>query len=633
MTRDEHLAFCKKCTKSKFDPQQGLICGITNAIADFDPVCENFEENPHAKAVAPSYQETDGEVVTVLSDEISSKLRPYQDLSYGIIGGTMAALFSALIWAAITVATEYQIGYMAIVVGLVVGLSVRFFGAGIDPIFSFIGAVLSLVSCLLGNLFSQIGFIAQMEGIGYFETLTFLNLDIIISIYAESFSPIDLLFYGIATYEGFKFSTRAITIELAHSIEKEDFVPIPPGAKLRLPMVAISIVIFGLIAYRLSQGTTGYQKFHDEHGNLYSEGQMVNSKENGEWIYYYPDGEKRLMATYEDGLENGRFEWYTSDGKVTEVGNYQNGLKHGFWLTYYPNGEVFDSVGYEADRMQGLFIKKYISGSIMQKGTYSRDRHAGQWVSYHENGQKESQGNFEEGIQTGMWEFWNDQGTKLQDIDYNSDTTFRIVNYWNEEGKQLIANGNGKLIEYYPNGNKQTIGQLKDGYKVGLWTYFFSNGKKMEEIKFENNSPLIMYSWAESGSSEVVNGNGSYTSYYQSGSDFEQGQVSEGKRIGAWKTFYDVSNNVSQTVNYKNGKPHGLVMNYYESGLLAIEGEFINGKETGTWNWYYESGLLHCKAIFKNGLKEGTQEFWSETGRLCKEEVYEGGQLVSEQML
>ena len=49
MTRQEHLKFCKICNHQKFDSQQGIICGLTNSIADFEETCESFDENHEIK--------------------------------------------------------------------------------------------------------------------------------------------------------------------------------------------------------------------------------------------------------------------------------------------------------------------------------------------------------------------------------------------------------------------------------------------------------------------------------------------------------------------------------------------------------------------------------------------------------
>jgi uncharacterized RDD family membrane protein YckC len=45
MTRDEQLNFCKICKNQKHSFSLGVICKLTNQIADFEGNCESFEED------------------------------------------------------------------------------------------------------------------------------------------------------------------------------------------------------------------------------------------------------------------------------------------------------------------------------------------------------------------------------------------------------------------------------------------------------------------------------------------------------------------------------------------------------------------------------------------------------------
>ena len=146
--------------------------------------------------------------------KLFEEMRANQNLPMALIAGLISSTIGAIIWAVITVVTEYQIGYMAIAVGFLVGISVRKLGGGVEAIFGYVGAVFALLGCLGGNLLSFVGFIGIQESImPYFEVLSRLDLEIIIDIYKESFSPMDLLFYGIAIYEGYRFSFKQITEE------------------------------------------------------------------------------------------------------------------------------------------------------------------------------------------------------------------------------------------------------------------------------------------------------------------------------------------------------------------------------------------------------------------------------------
>lgn len=141
------------------------------------------------------------------------EIRDDQNLVFGIVGGVGAAAIGATVWAIVTVLTNYQIGWMAVGVGFLVGFAVRQFGKGIDTSFGVVGAVLSLLGCLTGNLLSVCIVVARQEAMAISDVLFRLNLEITMELMKITFSPIDLLFYGIAVYEGYRFSLRPITEE------------------------------------------------------------------------------------------------------------------------------------------------------------------------------------------------------------------------------------------------------------------------------------------------------------------------------------------------------------------------------------------------------------------------------------
>ncbi|MCB9230042.1 MAG: hypothetical protein H6581_00115 [Bacteroidia bacterium] len=131
----------------------------------------------------------------------------------GFLGGLAAAFAGAILWAIVTVATGYQIGYMAVGVGLMVGFAIRYAGKGIDPLFGYMGAGLSLFGCLLGNFFTLVGFASKEAGSGIFETFSLIDYGLVPGVMAESFGIMTLLFFGIALYEGYKFSIQKVTDE------------------------------------------------------------------------------------------------------------------------------------------------------------------------------------------------------------------------------------------------------------------------------------------------------------------------------------------------------------------------------------------------------------------------------------
>jgi len=164
---------------------------------------------------ADSDEATEAQEQPVLTDQqaamLMQTLHEEQNLLMGSLTGLVAALVGAGVWAAVTVATEYQIGWMAVGIGFLVGYAVRLAGKGIAPAFGAISAVLSLFGCAAGNLLTVTWFIASAEGLSFMEVATQLNVAIVFEILTSTFEVMDVLFYGLAAYFGYKTAFRQIT--------------------------------------------------------------------------------------------------------------------------------------------------------------------------------------------------------------------------------------------------------------------------------------------------------------------------------------------------------------------------------------------------------------------------------------
>ena len=138
-------------------------------------------------------------------------LRSETNLAMGVFAGFVAAIAGAAAWGVVIAYAEYQIGWMAIGIGFIVGFAVRIVGKGIDTSFGVISAVLSLFGCVLGNLWTMTYFIAAQQGVPLLKAVSQLNPDIAVKIMVSTFNYMDLVFYGLALYFGYKYGFRQIT--------------------------------------------------------------------------------------------------------------------------------------------------------------------------------------------------------------------------------------------------------------------------------------------------------------------------------------------------------------------------------------------------------------------------------------
>jgi len=65
-----------------------------------------------------------------------------------------------------------------------------------------------------------------------------------------------------------------------------------------------------------------------------------NGLEDGPYVEYYLDGQKKMEATYVSGNLEGTATWYFADGRINIVGAYQHAVKHGKWTYYNADGTV-----------------------------------------------------------------------------------------------------------------------------------------------------------------------------------------------------------------------------------------------------------------------------------------------------
>lgn len=138
------------------------------------------------------------------------ELKHEQNLPRGVIFGGIVALICAVIWAWLTVSSERQIGYMAIGVGILVGIAVRKGGNGVEHEFGIAGATLSVLGCLIGNFFAVIGLVAKYEDVSFFEAFSVVGIGGGFEGVIGAFGIMDLFFYGLAAYMGYRFSFRDI---------------------------------------------------------------------------------------------------------------------------------------------------------------------------------------------------------------------------------------------------------------------------------------------------------------------------------------------------------------------------------------------------------------------------------------
>ena len=212
MTRDQYLKVCRTCTNRKLDMNVGLVCSLTGSVAAFEKECKDYSHDASVKiSLDDENALSSDDLKRRLSSDLYEKIRSQQELPAASISGFGFAIVAGFLWAVVTVLSGYQIRYMAVAAGAAVGFGIRKVGKGVDQVYGIIGGFFALLACLLGDVFSIIGLVAEAEGLGYIETLFAFDYGQLGAIMAEVFSFKSLIFLAIAVAAGYKLSFQQIT--------------------------------------------------------------------------------------------------------------------------------------------------------------------------------------------------------------------------------------------------------------------------------------------------------------------------------------------------------------------------------------------------------------------------------------
>lgn len=204
MRKLDGIEACRNCVSRSFVNGKGLVCKLSGNNPDIEVECSNFRLDEELTKVAPIPEEAVPEEIDM------NLLRSRENLPAAILAGLVACLAGAAVWALISVSTGFQIGYMAIGMGFLVGIAVRLAGKGVTPLFGILGALLALFGCVLGDYLSIVGFAVGESEYTYFEALTTIPVGVILELVFKNILSMTALFYGLALFEGYKLSFRSI---------------------------------------------------------------------------------------------------------------------------------------------------------------------------------------------------------------------------------------------------------------------------------------------------------------------------------------------------------------------------------------------------------------------------------------
>lgn len=138
---------------------------------------------------------------------------------------------------------------------------------------------------------------------------------------------------------------------------------------------------------------------------------VKSGKKQGLYKRYFPSGQVKEIANYQQGVLDGNRKFYYESGDVEQDQNYLDGLFQGAFHSYYINGKVNMTGNYLNNEMDGQWKRYYETGELKEVVRFANNEENGPFKEYYKNGQLKAEGNYVNGpYEHGELKEYDDKG-------------------------------------------------------------------------------------------------------------------------------------------------------------------------------------------------------------------------------
>lgn len=285
--------------------------------------------------------------------------------------------------------------------------------------------------------------------------------------------------------------------------------------------------------------------------------EIKNARAFGKYQEWYPNGTLKLdsnviggMADITPGAEatwlfEGVNRAWAEDGHLVAEFNYEKGFLEGVTTYYHPNGTIWKLIPYHKNQIEGVAKVFLDNGDLMQEIAYSQGNKNGKSIRY-----------------------WSKD--KVGSVEEYSLGKLRTGFYFDGEGKPItqVAEGNGFRAVL----GKEALAEMHQ----------YKNGDQEGEVK-------------------VFSKNGAIAKVYR-----VKNGLKHGEELEYYATLGSNQQQPKMSINWYEGKIHGVVKTWYDNGVMESQKEMGSNKKNGLLTaWYRDGNLMMIEEYNQGKLVRG----------------------------
>lgn len=278
--------------------------------------------------------------------------------------------------------------------------------------------------------------------------------------------------------------------------------------------------------------------------------------------YQHFNGKPQFKFEILYGVKHGKASELGFEGNKLFEGQYVNGKQNGPWVYYHPNGQVEIECEYLLGDLHGELILYYDNGAVSTKYTSVNGERSGIDIDYFRDGKLDTQINYVNGKKEGRMEFYSPDG-QFQLVRFYRFGRLLGYSHLDENGQELpmipIENETAKFTTYYDNGKPSRQMEYLNGQLVNEYKTFYYSGAPHEDINYRNNEY-----------------DGKYLEYFANGNLKKSFNYQYGAKNGVQKEYYE-NGKLKSEIEYVDDEKMGYAKYYDENGTLNKEETYFNG--------------------------------------------------------
>jgi TonB family protein len=355
-----------------------------------------------------------------------------------------------------------------------------------------------------------------------------------------------------------------------------------------------------------------------------SSGMYKNAKREGQWVYWYENGNVKAIENYVHDTLEGAYMSYTRKGDTLICCSFLHGRINGSLVRYSDTGILTARNHYKSGELEGA--QYFYTEGRLSKYELFRDRQIIEVITYSSTGRISSTAYYQDSKKTGTWieygrtksdtfprlitQYQNDKrhgytrryrkGILIEEVYYAENRYDGPKREWTDEGvmrTEVFYKNDRKdgVARFYFNGKLSSEGNFRDGQPVGPHHFYANEMTPMEKIYYYNDSVkafTTFYTGRINSERQTFVKNGHHFDYvpdsiitfYANGKVFSRQFIlppakQDPKRLPYWDQSYT---------------------EYSEQGKVILTGTISSYGYSGNWNGYYSSGKK--RSVTKYGV-------------------------------